>query len=496
MVTDQQVRRLMMLMNREGSKATAASKAGMDRKTARKYVNIRLLPSQIKKPHTWPTRKDPFKDVWDKIKGMLKVSPGLEAVTIFDYLQKKRPGHYPDGQLRTLQRRIRIWRSLEGPAKEVFFPQEHRPGELSESDFTNMNDLGITIQKERFEHLLYHYVLTYSNWEAGNICFSESFESMSAGYQNAVWQLGGVTKKHRTDRMSAAVNKDCNPEKFTARYKALLSHYGVMPERTNPASANENGDVEQRHYRFKKAVSQALMLRGSSDFFGQKEYERFLMGVFDRLNSNRLVKLHEEIDLLKPLPARRLDDYKPIEATVSPSSTIHVLHNTYSVNSRLIGERVQVKIYVALIEVVYANTVIERIPRLKGVSKHRVDYRHIIDWLVRKPGAFENFRYRSDMFPSSQFRMAYDRLKRDNPLRANAEYLKILHLAALEGEGLVESVIRSLLLKDQALSSGLVGNLIAESSDMPKPTDVRIDELSLSAYDELLVSGAEVLANG
>jgi len=115
---------------------------------------------------------------------------------------------------------LKYWRATEGPAKEVFFPQVHRPGELSESDFTYMKGLEITIRRELFDHLLYHFVLTYSNWETGTICFSESFESLSAGYQNAVWELGGVTKKHRTDRMSAAVHKDCNPEKFTKRYKA------------------------------------------------------------------------------------------------------------------------------------------------------------------------------------------------------------------------------------------------------------------------------------
>ena len=138
---------------------------------------------------------------------------------------------------------------------------------------------------ELFEHLLYHFVLTYSDWETGTICFSESFESLSAGYQSAVWELGGVTKKHRTDRMSAAVNKDCHPEKFTRRYRALLRHYGVEPERTNPARANENGDIEQRHYRLKKALAQALMLRGSRDFNTRQEYEKFLRKIFDQLNA-------------------------------------------------------------------------------------------------------------------------------------------------------------------------------------------------------------------
>ena len=245
MVTDQQVRRLNMLIHTESTKAIAAAKAGMDPKTALKYRKTGQLPSQLKQPHIWRTRPDPFIQEWDQIKDLLQTSPGLEAKTIFEYLQRTLNGKYQDGQLRTLQRRIKQWRALEGQAKEVFFPQIHYPGDLSASDFTHMTSLGITIQRILFKHLLYHFVLTYANWENTEICYSESFESLSEGLQASFWKLGGVPGRHRTDRLSAAVNKDCNPEKFTPRYRALLRHYRITPERTNPASGNENGDVEQ-----------------------------------------------------------------------------------------------------------------------------------------------------------------------------------------------------------------------------------------------------------
>lgn len=485
-----------MLIKSERTKAIAAAKAGMDDKTARKYISLGKMPSDIKLDHDWRTRHDPFKNVWDGVKELLTTNPGLEATTIFAHLQRQLPGEYQDGQLRTLQRRLKQWRAVEGPAKEVFFPQEHRPGELSESDFTHMKELSITIRGELFDHLLYHFVLTYSDWETGTICYSESFESLSAGYQNAVRELGGVTKKHRTDRMSSAVNKDCNPEKFTKRYSALLRHYGVEPERTNPARANENGDIEQRHYRFKKAVDQALMLRGSRNFSSPKEYEVFLRKMFDRLNASRSTRLREELAVLGRLPGRRLNDFKPVDVSVGPSGTIRVQHNTYSVHSRLIGERVQVKTYVDYLEVWYAQRMVERIPRLRGEGKYRIQYRHIIDWLVRKPGAFENYRYRSEMFPSSYFRMAYDNLKRHNPLRANKEYVLILHTAAGEGENLAESAIRSLLKQENDISSDAVKRLVAENSRLPAATDIAIDEVVLSAYDELLTHGKAVAAHG
>ena len=496
MVTDQQIRRLLSLMKSEKTKVIAAAKTGMDVKTARKYIKLGKLPSEIGKNHDWRTRQDPFEATWEQIKELLKANPGLEAKTVFEYLQRENPGEFQDGQLRTLQRRLKYWRATEGPAKEVFFPQVHRPGELSESDFTYMKELGITIRGELFEHLLYHFVLTYSNWENGTICFSESFESLSAGYQNAVWELGGVTKKHRTDRMSSAVNKNCHPEKFTKRYRALLRHYGVEPERTNPARANENGDVEQRHYRFKKAVSQRLMLRGGRDFSSRQDYEQFLRKIFDQLNAGRQKRLEEELSVLRRLPARKLDDHKPLEVTVSPSSTIHVQHNTYSVHSRLIGERVLVKIYVDYLEVWYAQRKAEHIPRLRGEGKYRVQYRHIIDWLTRKPGAFENYRYKSEMFPSSYFRIAYDYLKHRNPLRANKEYVTILYMAAKESESLTESAIRYLLSREKTLSAENIKQVIIKDNKIPLITDIAIDDVSLKAYDELLNIREEIVVHG
>lgn len=258
MVTDQQVRRLFKLIQTEKNFGIAAMKSGMDEKTARKYRKHGKLPSELKGRHTWRTRQDPFEDTWHEIKMMLEINPGLEAKTIFADLQRRNPGRFADGQLRTLQRRIKIWRASEGPPKEVFFTQVHSPGELGQSDFTHMDKLGVTIGGERFDHLIYHFVLTYSNWETGTICFSESFESLSQGLQNALWELGGVPEKHRTDRLTTAVNKTDHPEEFTRNYQDLLDHYGIKGCKTNPDSPHENGDVEQSHYRFKAAAEQAL----------------------------------------------------------------------------------------------------------------------------------------------------------------------------------------------------------------------------------------------
>jgi hypothetical protein len=225
MVTDQQIRRLFKLMQTEKTQAVAAAKSGMDEKTARKYVKAGKLPSELKKGRTWKTRPDPFVDIWEEVRENLSANPGLEAKTLFDDLQNRFPDKFSDGQLRTLQRHIKYWRALEGPSQEIYFPQLHRPGELAQSDYTHMGKLGITIASQPFDHLLYHFVLTYSNWETGNICFSESFESLSEGIQTALWELGGVPHSHQTDRLTAAVQKSLHPDEFTQRYQALLKEY-------------------------------------------------------------------------------------------------------------------------------------------------------------------------------------------------------------------------------------------------------------------------------
>jgi hypothetical protein len=492
MKTDHQVRRLKKMLSEGKKLSTSALKTEMDEKTARKYRDTGLLPSELKQEHTWRTRVDPFEDDWPEVAGMLSVEPKLEALTVFRYLQRKYPGKFQDGQLRTLQRRVKRWRATEGPPKEVMFPQEHHPGRLSQSDFTHMGDLGITLNKQPFEHLLYHFTLTKSNWETGNICFSECFESLSEGLQRAVWELGGVSEYHQTDCLSTAVNKDGNPEEFTKRYTALLDHYRLKPKRINPGEAHENGDVEQSHFRFKGAVDQELMLRGSRDFADREEYERFLRRIFNQRNAGRREWIEIEKKMLRPLPEKKLDSFKEVEKTVSRNSTIHIDNNAYSVASQLIGEKVKVRVHAEYLEVRYAQRLVEQIPRLRGEGKHRIQYRHIIDSLLRKPGAFENYKYKQDMFPTTRFRMVYDGLLKERSVRnAAKEYLQILNLAAKESESLVDEAIRILLHTGrQIIDSTAVKEMFSElkSDNLPAAMQIHIQQADPAMYNQLFTN--------
>ena len=488
MVTDQQVRRLFDVQNRYEHQYQAADAAGINRKTAHKYLTGGKLPSHCRVEHTWPTRQDPFAEDWAFIaKIMEDTQAALEAKTIFDYLHRAYPGKYHNGQLRTLQRRIKAWKALYGPAKEVFFSQHYDPGQWSCSDFTCMNELNITIAQQPFEHLFYHFVLCYSNWQAGRICFSESFESLSLGIQDALWNLGGVPFYHRTDNLTSAVHKVGHPDIFTAKYRGLASHYGFASSKTNPASPHENGDVEKSNDLFKNAVDQSLILRGSRDFDSVEEYEKFLQKIIGRMNQNNHKRFAEEIEVLKGLPNRRYDDYETKTCKVGRGGTFRLLHNTYSAHSRLVGETVKIRLYADKLEIWYAQRYIETLPRLRGEKGHYINYRHHIDRLVRKPGAFENYCYKDDLFPTSQFRIAYDILRDTYSIRqANKEYLKILELAAKDSESLVNEALRLLINLEEEIGFEKVKQFIDSKQKTPEPTEVYIEPVDIDDYDSLL----------
>ena len=474
----------------ENTQELAAAKAGMDIKTARKYLADGKLPSESKADRTWRTRDDPFKRVWEDIRKQIDDNPGLEAKTIFEALQRDNPGEFADGQLRTLQRHIKRWRAIEGPGREVFFGQRHVPGRLGESDFTYMNALAITIGNQSFPHMLYHFVLTYSNWEDVTLCYSESFESLSEGLQNALWELGGAPSEHRTDRLSTAVNNMSNAKEFTSRYDALMRHYRMDGQKIQAGKPNENGDIEQRHHRLKRAVDQSLLLRGGRDFASVGDYKEYLRLLVARLNTGRRDRLKAEMQYLKALPDKRLESTKKVKVKVDSGSVIYVDRNVYSVNSRLIGEQVEARLSAETVEVWYAGEKVEELPRLRGRGKHRVDYRHIIEWLVRKPGAFENYRYRDELFPTSRFRMAWDALRECAPARANKRYLEILQLASEEGEVRVDEALRNVLeegeLSEGKLNGEALGLMLAQATYVAPVTGLEIAEVELASFDELL----------
>src|SRR5256714_8593013 len=424
--------KLYMSERRKGmTQKQAAARAGMSERTARKYEQAGALPSALKRPHEWQTRSKPFEEDWPWVVEQLEGDPALQASTLFALLCEKHPGRYRPTQDRTLRRHIAQWRALYGPEKDIIFEQVHTPGERAQSDFTHMEDLGVTIAGEPFPHMVYHFVLTYSNIEAASICFSETFEALAEGIEKALWQMGGVPLQHRTDHLSAAVRqlRKEEQEDWTVRYQGLMTHYGMQPTWNNTGVAHENGDVEQSHHRFKQAVDQALRAHGDRDFPTRAAYEHFLHELVRNRNLNRTVRFATEREALRPLPATALAPCKELRLTVSRFSTIQVLGNTYSVPSRLIGTTLTLRVRAETLEGFVGSKLAFTLPRMSGKHQHHINYQHIIWSLVRKPGAFAAYRYRDDLFPTTPFRQAYDRLLTERPQRADDEYVRVLHLA-------------------------------------------------------------------
>jgi hypothetical protein len=491
MVTDEQVR-LLRQKQMEGKKQeTAAAAASMSVRSARKWQRG-SLPTETKKPRTWRTREDPFAEIWNRdvvpLLGTDEKSV-LQATTLLGWVQDKHPGKYDDGLLRTLQRRLRDWRALHGPPKEVFFEQEHVPGREGAFDFTNCGELGVTIGGEAFEHLLFEFVLTYSSWTWVDLAFGETYEAMSAGIQGAVWDAGGVPHVLRSDNLSAATHdlKHSAGRTLTQRYRSLLEHYGATSTRIEPGESHQNGAVEQRHSRTKRAIAEALVIRGSKDFVDVAAYRAFVVDIVAKRNRRIGSKLVEDRAALRPLPSSRVPTYTVFKPRVRKWSTVRVGRQTYSVPSRLMGHLVEARRYPDTIEILYRDKTVEVMPRVRGDGAARIDYRHVIWSLVTKPGAFARYRYREELFPTLTFRRTYDALKARTE-RADVEYLRILHLAASTMEKPVEDVLVAMLDAGDAISFDAVRDRVAPTRPVVPAIDIPAPDLA--AYDRLLVGGA------
>jgi transposase len=492
--SDAQVRKLMREMQKHGAIGLAADRSGMDRKTARKYVQAAKLPSELAQPRWWRTRKDPIAaQDWAFVEAQLADSPTLEAKTLFEMLQEQRCEPYGEGQLRTLQRRVKHWRATQGPDKEVFFSQAHRPGEAAQTDFTHASELGVTISGVALEHMLCHFVLPYSNWQSVTVCTSESLLSLRRGVQAALFRLGHHPQWHQTDNSTAATHTvGDSTRKFNDEYESMIKHFGMKPRTTEVGEKEQNGDVEAANGALKRRIGQRLLVRGSSDFESIEIYEQWLAAdPVERANATRRERLAHELAVMPAVRATRLPEFRERDVTVTSWSTIRIEHNADSVPSRLIGEQVRVRVFERVIEVYYAQKKQLIIERMVGRNGHRINYRHIIWSLVQKPGAFARYRYRDDLFPTLAFRRAYDAITSDSPTRAkDLAYLRILHLAAATSEADVEAALAMLLDARRTPDAETVKELLGTPRSIGNVPPMAALQIDLGTYDELLTAGA------
>ncbi|MCP4934242.1 MAG: transposase family protein [bacterium] len=486
--TDAQVRLMMRERSKGRTQEQTAVKANLkNRKTVAKYERLGQLPSELKKPRGYRTRADPFAEDWPQVEQMLEKAPELEAVILFEWLCEQHPGRYQEGQVRTLQRRVADWRALN-QEQEAILEQVHRPGEVLQTDGTWLSKLEVTLAGQPFKHLLIHCVLPYSNWEWGAIAQSESQLALQRGLQSSLFKLGYVPSYHQTDNSSAATYqvKRSGERSYNQGYLDILNHFDLKPRTIAVGCPQQNGDVESSNGGLKQALQQHLLLRGSREFAYLGDYEDFLGQVMTKRNQRRQERLEEELAVMKPLQAPPLTAYQEVRVKVNRGSMIRVQHNVYSVPTHLIGQQVTVRIYEWQLEVYYRQTLIERLSRLVGQHKQQINYRHLIDTLLRKPGGFRDYRYREALFPSLVFRQAWDALQQwYAPRKADMVYLRILKLAASYLECEVAEALALLLTGSDRWDETDVQQLVEPHQVIAVPA-LAEPVVNLQQYDGLL----------
>ena len=414
-VTKQQVRVFMAQRSKGKPQTAAAARSGISERTARRIDAGE--PVGGARPRHWRTRRDPFAEVWDEVADELGKEPELQALTLLEWLQGRYPGAYPDHLLRTLQRRVKAWRARHGPDKEVMFPQRHEPGQQGLSDFTVLKDVKVTVRGHELDHRLHHFRLAYSGWcHVRVILGGESYTALAESLAEALEHLGGVPVEHRTDSLSAAFRNLSvdSQQDITQRYQALCAHYGMQPSRNNPGLGHENGSVESPHGHLKRRIQQRLKLRGSTDFESLAEYQAFIGEVAASINRRNASRIAAERAALAPLPCRRGVDYTEALVRVTTSSTFTYARVLYSVPARLIGERLRVHAYDNRLVLYHGGQELLTLPRVPtvpgGGRQRRIDYRHVITWLARKPRALAGLAFRDDLLPDANWRSLYQRL--------------------------------------------------------------------------------------
>lgn len=472
----------------------AAAKADISRATGYRIAHDPRLPSQKEQPRG-RRRPDPLETIFEaEVVPLLKETPGLRSVAIFDEMLRRHPELSP-GIRRTLERRIRSWRALHGAEQDVIFRQVHEPGQSGLSDFTDMSSLGVTIGGQPLAHLLYHFRLPWSGFEHAHVILGgESFVALAEGLQNALWSAGGAPREHRSDSLSAAFhNLDADAKAdLTTRYDALCAHYRMTPTRNNRGVAHENGSIESAHGHLKNAVRDALLMRGSADFADLATYRAFLDEIVGRRNATHGKRIAAERAYLQSLPEHRTTDFEEVIVTVTSTGGFTLRKVFYTVPSRLIGHRLRVRLYDDRLEVFMGGTHLMALPRGRAQPNGRhdqvVNYHHVIHALRKKPMALLNLVYRDKLFPRAAYRRAFEALMAKMPeklaCKITVELLALAHDRGCERE-LAEELDRELdhgALPDPVALRRLFG---PDPADLPI---VSVLPVTLDSYDALVAN--------
>ena len=472
-----------------GSQETAAAKAGISVRSERRIETSDSLHHE--RDRDWRTREDPLETVWhSELVPLLEREASLTGTTLLDYLEEHYLEHYDQRVLRTLQRRAKQWKALHGPDKDVIFRQQAVIAQQGFSDFTHP-DNAITVNGEPFKHLLYQFRLAYSGWRSVTVVQGgESYAALACGLQRALTQAGGSPAEHRTDSLSAARNNRENV--WTEAYTELCAHYQMQPTRNNLGQSHENGVVECANGSLKRRISQQLKVRGHSDFESVEAYQAFIDQIATKLNRRSHSRFLEEQATLLPLPGFQTADHQTLHVKVTRSSTIEVRRVVYSVPSRLIGERIQVKLHHDKLAIHIGQQQALTLPRVypqAGDNRARsIDYKHVIRALASKPQAFRYSQLREDLLPDDNYRQLWQYADEHLEKREACKWIVTVLRLAFEydiesdlGQGLLDEVRQGQFASINELQERFLRHHEPELS--PSTT-----QHALCGYDELLSS--------
>ena len=455
---------------------------GVSKRTVIRYLKQGKIPTYKR---TSPTKKDPLDGFYDFIKETLEETPTLSLPELYVLLDEK--GY--QGSERTLRRKTKKLRDKLAQ-KEVFFQRAPTPGEVIEGDFT---ELHLSIGGVKRVVYLWVSSMPYSNAFFATPFYHQTFECFALGSALAFEEFGGVAKKFRLDNMSPAVTKILKGKErlVTQRYAAFQQHYGFFQDFCNPASGNEKGNVESNNKWLKRKILNSISVNKLS-FKDLNSFQEFVWKLCRDHNEKDQVQKKFNEEILAPLPKSRFGCFSSEVAKVSKYSLFSVgkSGHSYSAPSQLIGLRLEARVYPNKIELIDRDEVVASHKRLygpRGLASIQIE--HVLDGLLRKPGAVNDWKHREVLFKRPVWRKFFEEMKGTGVSNPNKTYLACLKLMAKHGEDNLTVAMEMAMEEGLELNNRSLKDLLEQESF--NVYEMKPLEVDLGEYDQLLTGGRD-----
>lgn len=476
MISMSDYKQIIQLRNKGNTQEEIASITGVSRRSVIRYLKDGKIPSYSRV--TKSNRHDPMTDFLSLVKEKLELSPKMPLNELYEFICIK--GY--QGSERTLRRKTKDLRTALRN-NEVFFQREVLPGEVMEGDFT---EFYINIAGVKRKIYLWVTSLPFSNSYFATPYYHCSFEAFADGSVMAFNEFGGIAQKYRLDNMSPAVSKILSGKDriVTQRFSQFQSHYKFEQDFCNPAKGNEKGNVESNNKSIKSKINARISLYNLS-FSSLESFQEFVWLVCREHNNKASVLNKFTQESLQSLPQTTFKCFRTVVVSINKYSlfNLEMTGHMYSVPSRMIGLSLEARIYPSSIEVIHEGEVICKHQRIYG-PKGLVSIvpEHVIDGLLKKPGAMKDWKYRSVLFERPAWISFYNKLISRGG--KDKEYLKCLKLISKHGRELVTVAMEISLEGDEELSSILLNKLI--TNDMNNIHEIQPLEMDLHHYDVFL----------